>query len=38
LGDSLGDLKSHVASGKKIVFLLAPQPGSSVIHMPISLL
>ena len=37
LGDSLGDLKSHVAKGKKIVFLLAPQPGSSVIHMPISL-
>lgn len=37
LGDSLDDLKSHVAKGKKVVFLLAPQPGSSVIHMPISL-
>lgn len=37
LGDSLGDLKSHVAKGKKIVFLLAPQPGSGIVHMPISL-
>lgn len=37
LGDSLGDLKSHVAKGKKIIFLLAPQPGTSVVHMPISL-
>jgi hypothetical protein len=37
LGDSLGDLKSHVAKGKKIVFLLAPQPGKSIVHMPISL-
>lgn len=38
LGDSLGDLKSHVAKGKKIVFLLAPQSGNGIVHMPISLL
>jgi len=37
LGDSLGDLKSQVATGKKIVFLLSPQPGNSVIHMPVAL-
>jgi hypothetical protein len=37
LGDSLDDLKSHVAKGKRIVFLLAPQPGNSIIHMPIAL-
>jgi hypothetical protein len=37
LGDSLGDLKSHVAKGKKFVFLLAPQPGRGLVHMPISL-
>ena len=38
LGDSLGDLKSHVAKGKKIVFLLAPQSGNGIVHMPRSLL
>lgn len=37
LGDSIDDLKSHVAKGKRIVFLLSPQPGSSIIHMPITL-
>lgn len=37
LGDSLGDLKSHVAKGKKFVFLLAPQPGTAIVPMPISL-
>jgi len=37
LGDSLGDLKSQVAKGKKIIFLFAPQPGSDVVYLPISL-
>ena len=37
LGDSLGDLKSQVAKGKKIIFLFVPQPGSDVVYLPISL-
>ena len=37
LGDSLGDLKSHAAKGKKFVFILAPQPGRGLVQMPISL-
>jgi hypothetical protein len=38
LGDSLEDLRIRVAQGRaKIVFLLAPQPGSALVHMPIEL-
>ncbi|MEI7927706.1 MAG: hypothetical protein WCH40_04090 [Verrucomicrobiales bacterium] len=38
LSNSLGDLMSHVTQGKRIVFLLAPQPGNGIVHMPISLI
>lgn len=37
LGDTLADLKLRTAEGKKIVFLLAPQPGSGLVHLPVSL-
>jgi hypothetical protein len=39
LSDSLEDLRIRVAQGKvQVVFLLAPQPGSALVHMPIELL
>lgn len=39
LGDSLEDLRIRVAQGRvQVVFLLAPQPGSALVHMPIELL
>jgi hypothetical protein len=39
LGDTLEDLRIRVAQGRvQVVFLLAPQPGSALVHMPIELL
>jgi len=39
LGDSLEDLRIRVAQGRvQVVFLLAPQPGAALVHMPVELL
>jgi hypothetical protein len=37
LGDTLTDLRLRVAEGKKIIFLLVPQPGTGIVHIPIAL-
>lgn len=37
LGDSLVDIKIRASLGTTFVFLLAPQPGTGLLHLPISL-